>query len=66
MNIMVITEALDGISAEMALQLASRQDAHVGLVMTTPGQLCRWLKLLASARVEALALAVRKDEVKAS
>ena len=34
------------------------------VVMTTQGKLGRWLKLLAPARVEAMALAALKDEVK--
>ncbi len=36
------------------------------VVMTAKGKLARWLKLLAPARVEAMALAALKDEVKPS
>ena len=50
--------------ARLILQgLQSRQRE---VVMTTKGKLGRWLKLLAPAQVEAMALAALKDEVKPS
>ena len=46
--------------------LQGMQDRQRDVVMTAKGKLGRWLKLLAPARVEAMALAALKDEVKPS
>ena len=48
--------------AGLILQGMDRREREV--VMTAKGKLGRWLKLLAPARVEAMALAALKDEVK--
>ncbi|NMM07316.1 SDR family oxidoreductase [Polaromonas sp.] len=48
--------------ARLILQGLARRDREV--VMTAKGKLGRWLKLLAPARVEAMALAALKNEVK--
>ena len=48
--------------ARLILQGLARRDREV--VMTARGKLGRWLKLLAPARVEAMALAALKNEVK--
>ena len=48
--------------ARLILQGMNRRQREV--VMTTKGKLGRWLKLLAPERVEAMALAALKDEVK--
>jgi short-subunit dehydrogenase len=48
--------------ARLILQGLARRDREV--VMTAKGKLGRWLKLLAPARVEAMALAALKSEVK--
>lgn len=48
--------------ARLIAQGALRRDREV--VMTAKGRLGRWLKLLAPARVEAMALAALKDDVK--
>ena len=48
--------------AGLILQGMARRDHEV--VMTAKGRLGRWLKLVAPARVESMALAALKDEVK--
>lgn len=48
------------------LILQGMDDRQRDVVMTAKGKLGRWLKLLAPARVEAMALAALKDEVKPS
>ena len=48
--------------ARLILQGMERRDREV--VMTAKGKLGRWLKLIAPGRVEAMALAALKDEVK--
>ena len=48
--------------AKLILQGMAARDREV--VMTAKGKLGRWLKLLAPAQVEAMALAALKDEVK--
>ena len=48
--------------ARLILQGMERRDREV--VMTARGKLGRWLKLVAPARVEAMALAALKDEVR--
>ncbi len=48
--------------ARLILQGMARREREV--VMTTKGKLGRWLKLLAPGKVEALALAALKEEVK--
>ncbi len=50
--------------AQLILQGMNTRQREV--VMTAKGKLGRWLKLLAPARVEAMALAALKDEVKPS
>jgi short-subunit dehydrogenase len=50
--------------ARLILQGMNQRQREV--VMTTKGKLGRWLKLIAPARVEAMALAALKDEVKPS
>ena len=53
-------------SVEVCAQLIllGMQSRQRDVVMTAKGKLGRWLKLLAPARVEAMALAALKDEVK--
>ena len=48
------------------LILQGMDDRQREVVMTAKGKLGRWLKLIAPARVEAMALAALKDEVKPS
>ena len=52
---------------ECARQIVQGMDERQReVVMTAKGKLGRWLKLLAPAKVEAMALAALKDEVKPS
>lgn len=50
------------VCAQLILQAMDNREREV--VMTITGKLGRWLKLLAPSRVEAMALAALKDEVK--
>ena len=50
------------VCAQLILQAMDKREREV--VMTISGKLGRWLKLLAPGRVEAMALAALKDEVK--